>query len=159
MLEPRPTPSPADASWAGYLLTAGRFVAGYIAAVAAGAMVFAALAHAVPDMPFLPDPIEDDPLRSIGQTALMYFIFGLVFGIPYTVLGSLALKLWPRRSHLSFLVVGMFCPASAILLMFSLLGGLSLHWKLAELLLVTLPAGLAAAYVFGAIGFGRWRCA
>jgi hypothetical protein len=161
MLASRPTPSPADASWAGYFFVAARFVAGYIAAVAAGAIVFAAVAHVVPAMPFLPDPIEGDPLLSVGQTAFMYFILGLVFGIPYTVVGGLAVKFWLPWTPLSFLAVGMLCPASAVLLVLALLGGVSVDWKMLELLLVTLPAGLAAAYIFGAVGFGRgfgrWR--
>ena len=153
--------SPADASWSGYLLVAGRFVAGYVMAVAVGAIVFSVVAHIVPDMPLLPDPMQDDPLGSIGQTALMYFIFGTVFGIPYTVLGSAAFWFWTRRSPALFLLIGTLCPAAAILLMFSTMGFLSAEWPMFKLLLVTLPAGLAATYIYGAIGFGqgfgRWR--
>lgn len=161
MLGSRAAPTPADASWTGYLFVAARFVAGYLAAVAAGAIVFAAVAHVVPAMPYLPDPIEGDPLLSVGQTTFMYFVLGLVFGIPYTIVGSIAVKLWLPSTQLSFLAVGMLCPASAVLLVFSMLGGVSVDWKMLELLLVTLPAGLAAAYIFGAVGFGRgfarWR--
>jgi hypothetical protein len=144
-----------------YVAAAGRLVAGYILAVAAGAIVFALIAHAVPDMPLLPDPVKDDPLLSLWQTAFMYFIFGLVFGIPYTILGSLAFWFLLRRRALWFLVLGTLCPAAAILLMFSTMGAISADGRMAKLLLVTLPAGLAATYVYGAIGFGfgfgRWR--
>ena len=41
-----------------YAAVAGRLVAGYLLAVAVGAIVFALIAHAVPDMPFLPDPVK-----------------------------------------------------------------------------------------------------
>lgn len=144
-----------------YAAIAGRLIAGYLLAVVAGAVVFALVAHAVPDMPFLPDPIKDDPILSLWQTAFMYFIFGLVFGIPYTILGSLAFWFLLRRCVLWFLVLGTLCPAAAILLMFSMMGAVSADMQLAKLLLVTLPAGLAATYVYGAVGFGfgfgRWR--
>jgi hypothetical protein len=140
---------------------AGRLAAGYLLAVAVGAIVFALIAHAVPDMPLLPDPIKDDPILSIWQTAFMYFIFGLVFGIPCTLLGSLAFWFLLRRRAVWFLVLGTLCPAAAILLMFSMMGAISADGRMAKLLLVTLPAGLAASYVYGAIGFGfgfgRWR--
>lgn len=144
-----------------YVLIAGRFVVGYVLAVGVGALVFAIIAYIVPGMSLQPDPIESDPLRTIGQTAFMYFILGLVFGIPYTVLGSLAFRFWLPRTMPSFLVLGTPCPAVAIILMLSMMDGISLDWRMARLLLVTLPAGLAATYVYGAIGFGqgfgRWR--
>jgi len=153
------TPSPI--SWSTYFGIAARFVAGYVLAVAFGAIVFAVLAHLVPEMPLLPDPIENDLLGSIGQIALMYFIFGTVFAIPYTVLGSLAFWFWLPRKPYWFLALGTLCPAAAIILMFSVIGGLLMEWRMLKLLLVTLPAGLAASYVYGAIGFGwgfgRWR--
>jgi hypothetical protein len=161
MLEARATSSAAVAGRASHLLIAGRFVAGYVLAVGIGAIVFAVLAHVVPDLPLQPDPVEGDPWLTISQTSLMYFILGLVFGIPYTVLGSLAFRFWLPRTTLTFLAHGMLCPAAAILLTLSLLGGISFDWRMLKLLLVTLPAGLTAAYVFGAIGFGRgfgrWR--
>lgn len=157
MLEQAPYPI----SWSAYLAIAARFIAGYVLAVAVGSIVFAVVAYLVPDMPLLPDPIENDIIGSIGQIALMYFILGAVFAIPYTVLGSLAFWFWlPRRPYL-FLALGTLCPAAAIILMFSMIGGLLMEWRMLKLLLVTLPAGLAATYVYGAIGFGwgfgRWR--
>ena len=161
MLEPGLSPSRANAGWTGYLLIAGRFVAGYILAVGVGAIVFAILAHIVPAMPMLPDPIENDLLLTIGQTAFMYFLFGVVFGIPYTLLGSLVFWFWLPRRTWYFLALGALCPAAAVMLMLSMVGGISFDWKMLEFLLITLPAGLAAAYVYGAIGFGwgfgRWR--
>ncbi|RYG96357.1 MAG: hypothetical protein EON57_15220 [Alphaproteobacteria bacterium] len=114
-------------------------------------------------MPLLPDPIENDRLASIGQVALMYFILGAVFAIPYTVLGSLVFWFWMPRKPYWFLVVGTLCPAAAIILMLSMIGGVWSDWRMLKLLVVTLPAGLAATYVYGAIGFGwgfgRWRLA
>lgn len=162
MTMPRGPEAPGRRMSAGdYLFVAGRFFAGYVLAVGVGAIVFAVIAYLVPDMPLQPDPIERDPFRTIGQTAFMYFIFGLFFGIPYTLLGSLGFWFWTRRSTALFLLIGTLCPAAAILLMFSMLGAISTDWRMLKLLLSTLPAGLAATYVFGAIGFGqgfgRWR--
>lgn len=159
----RPRLATDPISWSTYIGIAGRFVTGYILAVAVGAIVFAVVAHLVPDMPLLPDPIENDRLASIGQVALMYFILGAVFAIPYTVLGSLVFWFWMPRKPYWFLVVGTLCPAAAIILMLSMIGGVWSDWRMLKLLVVTLPAGLAATYVYGAIGFGwgfgRWRLA
>ena len=125
---------------------AARFFAGYLLAVATGAIAFSITAHIVPDVPMLPDP-SSSPVRTIIDTALIYFIFGVVFAIPYTLLGSLAVRFWLPPKARWFLLVGMFCPPAAILLL--------------RLQFTSLPAGLAAAYVYGAVafgrGFGRWR--
>jgi hypothetical protein len=147
-------------SAARYLFIAARLVVGYVLAIGTGAIVFSLTAHIAGAVPFLPDPIEHYPLRTIGQTAFLYFVLGSVFGIPYTLFGTLAFWFWLPRKTLWFLAIGTLCPAAALLLFFSMAGGITFS-KMLKLLLVTLPAGLAAAYVYGAIGFGRgfgrWR--
>lgn len=162
MLEAERKPSPADESWAGYLLVAGRYVLGYLLAVAAGSVIFAVIANVLPAVVYRPDPDPSGVLASIGDAALMYFVLGVVFGIPYTVLGTVAFRLWLPRTRLAFLLLGMLCPAAAAVLTMLVIGGI--RWIDGDFLLfviLTFPAGLAAAYLFGAIGlgygFGRWR--
>ena len=87
---------------------------------------------------------------------------GAIFGLPYTILGSLAFWfLLPRKAPV-FLLIGTFCPLAALLTM-DLIGGGSFWWWEAPFVLLSLPAGLVAAYLYGAVGFaqgfGRWRFA
>ncbi len=146
------------------LLIALRFVVGYGLAVGTGAIAFAIVAHLIPDTaPLLPLDGQSDVVGSIIGTAFVYFFYGLIFGIPYTVLGSLVFQFCLPRTMAWFLAVGALCPAVAILLMFSTLGDVTFDLLTLKLLLATLPAGLVAAYMFGAVGFargfGRWRFA
>ena len=162
MLEAERGPSPADESWAGYLLVAGRHVLGYLLAVSAGSVIFAVIANVLPSVVYRPDPDPSGLIASIREAALMYSMLGTVFGIPYTVLGTVAFRLWLPRTRPVFLLVGMLCPAVAALLTMLTVGGIRwVDWDFLLFLALTLPAGLAAAYIFGAIGlgygFGRWR--
>lgn len=157
MLETRSVPSPAPASWAGYLLVAARFVAGYILAVGAGAIVFALLLQLPPhfEAPHFPHSST-----SILELMILCFVLGAIFGLPYTILGSLTFRfLLPRKTPV-FLLIGIFCPMGALLTM-DLIGRGSFWWWEAPFVLLSLPAGLIAAYVYGAVGFGqgfgRWR--
>ena len=66
------------------------------------------------------------------------------------------------RSMRVFLLVGMLCPTASALLMMTMFDALSfIDRQFVIFLLLTFPAGFAAAYVFGATGmgwgFGRWR--
>ena len=111
MLEAERGPSPADESWAGYLLVAGRHVLGYLLAVSAGSVIFAVMANVLPSVVYRPDPDPSGLIASIGEAALMYFMLGTVFGIPYTVLGTVAFRLWlprprPALSRLNQLITG-----------------------------------------------------
>jgi hypothetical protein len=145
-----------------YLLLAGRFVAGYILAVGVGTLVFAVTAQLVAAIPLLRDD-RVDALAGIGSSVTVIFILGIVFAAPYTLVGSIIFWFATQRSPRLFLLIGTFCPAAAVLLFLSVLGSVGIAWPLVRFLLTTLPAGLAAAYIYGAIGFGhgfgRWRFA
>ena len=139
--------------------TAIRVILGYLAAVATGYCVFLFLLHVWPGIPF--EPLQTYYL--VDHTPyphLVRFLAGAVYGIPYTTLGVLAVKKLLPRNMVAFLLVGMFCPTSALALVLAISGMTTLLDDAAGIFLLTLPAGLAAAYVFGAIGmgygFGRW---
>jgi hypothetical protein len=150
MLEPRPTSFPAAANWAGYLLVATRFVAGYIAAVAAGAILFAALVE-------WSSPTSASAGKFL-ELALICFVLGLIFAAPYTVAACLALKFLLPRSRLVFMAIGMLCPAATILTaQFVFDATLWPTRETLKILLMTIPVGMVAALIFGAVGLGRWR--
>lgn len=132
-----------------------RFVLGYVIAVSAGAVVFTVLFEAAFDGNF----------DQLDKQTILYFVLGLVFGLPYTILGSLAFhNILPRNAG-SFMLTGTLCPVAAILLfdivIRSFPGTPLTAAQLFGTCLVSLPSGLIAAYLYGAIGFGfgfgRWR--
>jgi hypothetical protein len=138
-----------------------RLTLGYVVAVAGGSIVFALLFPlAVPDM-LPPHSVEEWFNGTFGMT-ITTFVLGFLFGLPYTILGLLAFRSVLTRSMPVFLLVGTLCPSAAIATMGLLLG---LHgWFNVEkirIMIFSMPAGLVAAYLFGAIGFGqgfgRWR--
>jgi len=144
------------------LLRMLRLVLGYVLAILAGSIIFGLLfPYAVPDA-LPPQTVAqwfDDTTSVIAAT----FVFGFVFGLPYTILGLFAFHKVLPRTMPAFLLVGTLCPSAAIVTMGLALGGIT-HWIDAEklrIMIFTLPSGLAAAYLFGAVGlgygFGRWR--
>lgn len=163
MLEATP-PSPAR-NWLRYLGLAVRFIAGYLIAVAAGAVIFAVIADFV--LPGAVDPPQRsfaEWLASTANASVMFSLLGSVFGIPYTLIGLALFRFLLPRSMATFLIVGAFCPGAAIFTVGLVLGGqLWIDPEIVRMTVFTLPSGLAAAYLFGAIGFGygfgRWRMA
>lgn len=157
-------PSPAR-TWLHYLGLAARFVAGYLIAVAAGAIIFAILSDFV-----LPGAVNP-PQRSISEwldrtssASVMFFLLGAVFGIPYTLVGLAAFRYLLPHNMATFLIVGAFCPGAAIFTLGLVLGGkVWIDPEIVRMTVFTMPSGLVAAYLFGAIGlgygFGRWRMA
>lgn len=138
-----------------------RLVLGYIIAVAAGSILFALVFPiAVPDVP-APHSFEEWLNSTLGMVVTT-FVLGFPFGLPYTLLGLIAFRSVLPRTMPVFLAVGALCPAAAIAtlgLVFGLRG-----WFNAEkfwIMVFSLPSGLVAAYLFGAIGLGfgfrRWR--
>jgi hypothetical protein len=151
------TSLPARNSKIGFLLVSARFVAGYLVAVALGAILFVLTTAVLFSWGAMPQAGA-----LMANAALEYFMFGAVLGIPYAVVGTIAFRFWLPRTQTVFLLLGMFCPASAALLLMAFGGGLRwIDWQFFVILALTTPAGLAAAYVYGAIGmgygFGRWR--
>lgn len=149
-------PQQRESSLFGYISAAGRLVLGYVLAVAAGAVVFAALLQ-------LTSPYSSGSMvSSILELALICFALGLIYALPYTLIASLLLRFVLPKSVPVFFVLGTLCPAAAIVSAQMGLGGVV--WpagETAKMLLLTVPAGLLATYLFGAIGFGfgfgRWR--
>ena len=147
-----------------YVLVAGRFVAGYILAVAVGAILFSIMTYLVgagraPDAP----QVEfAEVLDRIWGGFVMSFVLGLLFGLPYTIIGSLLFRFALPRNAMSFMITGTLCPIVAIFTMGAFLGG-TFWWgpEMVKMFFQTLPSGLTATYLFGAIGFGlgfrRWR--
>lgn len=143
------------------LRVAAQLLLGYILAITSGSIVFATLLQLVPGS----GASSTQQLSAAGhvekiiELATLCFIMGGVFGVPYTVLGSLAFWfLLPRKAAIFFLI-GVFCPMAAFVTMgFFLDSGL---WGDIPFFLLTLPAGLIATYFYGAVGFGqglgRWR--
>jgi hypothetical protein len=140
-----------------------RLTLGYLAAVATGTLIFAIFMHIWPgwaSITLLPRQTHYFIVKT-RDLILAYFVCGTVLGFPYTALGTFAFNRHLPKNMITFLIVGALCPASAIVLYFLMFG--KIHW-LAYLLGVvglSLPAGFAAAYVFGAIGMGygfrHWR--
>jgi hypothetical protein len=143
-----------------------RFIAGYIIAVAVGAVLFSIITYLfgagrAPDAP----PVEiAEALGRIWGGFVMFFVLGLLFGLPYTIIASLLFKFVLPRNAVSFMIIGTLCPVVAIFTMGAFLGG-TFWWgpEMLAMFFQTLPSGLAATYLFGAIGFGlgfrRWRFA
>jgi hypothetical protein len=154
--------SPA-ARWA---IIIARLLLGYIVAVAAGAVVFSIVINTV-SLSDMFSPMITSASKWLIETAkgsLMLFVLGLCFGLPYTILGSLIFWFALPRNGWTLMAVGVLCPPIAIFTVGLLLGG-TFWWdrEILKLSLMTLPAGFAATYLFGAIGFGlgfrRWRFA
>jgi hypothetical protein len=156
-LPPRDGVPAAHPAWK-YARVAARLVLGYVLAIGAGSVVFALLLQLPPDFenPHLPHSAT-----TTVQLMVVCFVLGGIFGLPYTILGSLGFWfLLPRRTPI-FLVIGAFCPLAALQTL-ELFSGGTLRWEITVTLL-SIPAGLIAAYFYGAVGFGRgfgrWRFA
>jgi hypothetical protein len=147
---------PAANSARKYVWIAARLVLGYVLAIGAGSIVFALLLQLPPDFenPHLPHSAT-----TTAQLMVACFVLGGIFGLPYTILGSLGFWfLLPRRTPI-FLLIGAFCPLAALFTL-ELFSGGTLRWE-TTVSLLSLPAGLVATYFYGAVGFGRglrrWR--
>jgi len=165
MLEPTP-PTSATNTWFGIAGAVVRFIAGYIIAVAFGAILFSAMTYFFGAGRALDAPPGElaEVLNRIWGGFVMFFVLGLLFGLPYTIIGSLLFKFALPRNAWTFMIIGMLCPIVAIFTMGALLGGT--YWwgaEMVKMFFMTLPSGLAATYLFGAIGFGlgfrRWSFA
>jgi hypothetical protein len=163
MLDPI-SPAPPAKTVLGVAGTVLRFIAGYIIAVAVGAVLFSIITYLLgagraPDAP----PVEiAEALDRMWGGFVMFFVLGLLFGLPYTIIGSLLFKFVLPRNAMSFMITGTLCPVVAIFTMGAFLGG-TFWWgpEMLAMFFQTLPSGLAATYLFGAIGFGlgfrHWR--
>lgn len=162
MLETAPV-APDKWTYLRILGIGARILVGYILSVAAGALIFAVIGDFV-----LPGKVDmflmplGEWLKRTVDGAMMFFMLGLVFGIPYTIFGVAAWYYLLPRTKTAFLAVGAFCPGAAIFTLGLTLGGtLWFDPEMIRMIVVTIPSGLAAAYIFGAIGmgygFGRWR--
>lgn len=158
------TPKQPDSGTYARLLGLGaRALVGYILAVAAGALIFAVIGDFV--LPGIGNSLSTSVTDWIARTidnAIVFFTLGAVFAIPYTIAGVAAWYYLLPRNRAGFLALGAFCPAAAILTLGIVMDGtLWLSPELVRMIVVTIPSGLAAAYIFGAIamghGFGRWR--
>lgn len=161
MLESALPTSPSNA-WRRHVVVASRVALGYLIAVAVGALVFATLSYLIPLVIYPTPPALLEVVRRIANAARILFLLGVVFGIPYTVLGTVLFKLWLPKRMLVFLMLGTICPAiSAMLTLVLLHGSIPIDLEFARFVILSLPAGLAAAYLYGAIGLGygfrRWR--
>jgi hypothetical protein len=137
-------------------------ILGYVLAVAAGSIIFALLFPlAVPDVP-TSNSLEEWWNGMLGMVVAT-FVMGFLFGLPYTVLGIVAFRYLLPRTMLVFLVVGSLCPSAAIVTMSLAFSGPTkwIDGEWLRIIIFTLPSGLIAAYLFGAIGlgygFGKWR--
>ena len=139
-----------SSSVGGYILAAARLALGYVAAVAAGAILFAVLVE-----------WSSPTSASAGkftELALICFALGLIFAAPYTVAACLALKFVLPRNGLIFMIAGTLCPAATIFTaQFIFDAALWPTRESLKTLLMTIPVGLVAAWIFGAVGLGRWR--
>lgn len=139
-----------------------RLLFGYLLAVAVGAVMFVALVHVAGGTEYQPDSTGLGLRQDLGMNVAFYFVTGALFGLPYTVAGTIAFVLWLPKSKSIFLLLGSLCPAAAAFLTMVAVGYLHVvNAAFLTFVLLTVPAGLAAAYVYGAIGmgwgFGRWR--
>jgi hypothetical protein len=162
-MTPPPSQSGADRrrNVGAYIWIAIRLALGYVLAVAVGAVVLATSLEVLSNFQGLrwPHGGTTNIFERIVELAMLSFVLGAMFGLPYTIVGSLVF--WfrlPRRATI-FLLIGTFCPIGALLTMSPVFR--DMIWLDAPILLFSLPAGLAAAYVYGAIGFARgfgiWR--
>lgn len=136
---------------ANIVLAAARLALGYVVAVAAGAIIFSIL---------LLWTSGAGQLTASGavEVAIICFVLGLLFAVPYTVIACLALKYLLPQSLFIVVIVGTLCPGVTILTTQLILGAVA--WPAQEtikVLLLTIPTGLVSTYLFGAIGLGRWR--
>lgn len=159
---PSGTTAPAASNIMRSLQIAARLLVGYILAVAAGSLVGAITGALAPGFTFMPDPTQAGLIGDVFNTAFMYFVLGAIFGLPYALIGTLAFWRWLPKNTLLFLAIGMLCPSAAIFLILYFIDGLrAFSPSVFTFMALTLPAGLVAAYVYGAIGmgygFGRWR--
>ena len=125
---------------------------GYCVVIIAGAFFYAFLLNAY-DLTRL----SKDPFAGFVQYFLFAVIYGSFLGLPYTIIGSIIVRFVLPQKMFIFLFVGMFCPASALLLLF----GESIDNEGRHMLVLSFPPGLLSAYLYGAIGFGygfkRWK--
>ena len=134
----------------GYVSAAARLLLGYIAAVAAGAILFAALVEW--------SSSTSASASKFVELALICFVLGLVFALPYTVAACLALKFLLPRNWLVFMAAGTLCPAATIFTaQFVFDATLWPTRETLKILLMTIPVGIVATWIFGAVGLGRWR--
>jgi hypothetical protein len=143
---------------------AGRFVLGYVAAIGVGALLFALVECFFPEgFPFEKPPTALDAIaRQIWEIWVFGFVFGGISAVPYTIVGALVFRFLLPQHWIAFMIAGMLCPMIAIMTLNVFLGGgMSVTSGLAHVVWTTLPAGVVATYLFGAIGFGlgfgRWR--
>jgi hypothetical protein len=139
-----------------------RLLFGYVLGVSAGVVVFMATLPLAGGTIFRPDETGLGPIADILLNAAFYFYIGAVFGLPYAIIATIVFMRWLPRSMPLFLLLGALCPTASVLLMLTAIDGWwLLDRQLVTFLTLTLPAGLAAAYVFGAIGMGwgfrQWR--
>lgn len=164
MSDVQPHPAPMQSSLR-LLNLAGRFVLGYVVAIAAGTFLFSLVECLFPDGSLV-DPAADvsQLARQMWQLCVVGFVFGGVFALPYTIVGALVFRFLLPRNWIVFMIVGILCPTIALMTLNILLGGgASITDGLARMAWTSLPAGIIATYLFGAIGFGlgfgKWRFA
>lgn len=162
MLEAGRATAGGDRRLTGWARAGLRLLFGYLLAVASGVIVFMATLPLAGGTGFRPDETGLGLVSDVLMNASFYFVVGALFGLPYTVVGTTIFLRWLPKSRPVFLLVGMLCPAAAALLTMAAMNALQfVNGEFLFFMLLTLPAGLAAAYVFGAIGmgwgFGRWR--
>ena len=147
-------------------MRAARWAIGYVVAIAAGAAILAIVADRFLGMNVHP-PSETGFfiwLQDIWSTSIGLFGFGLIFALPYTIIGSVAVRVLLPQRFWVFLLVGALCaPASMLLAVWAFTGRLAVGGDQLELVISTIPASLIATYLYGAIsfklGFRRWRSA
>jgi hypothetical protein len=164
MLEAAPANAPRDRRLVSWLRTGLRLLFGYLAAVLTGAVVFMLTIATSGRTGLGPDSTDLGLTADVLLNVAFYAYIGGVFGLPYTILATIAFVRWLPRSMPLFLLLGALCPMVSVLLTMAALDVLwYLDTQFVTVLLLTLPAGLAAAYVLGALGmgwgFGRWRFA
>jgi hypothetical protein len=153
---PDPNASRTPRSLGAYLWPAARFLLGYALAIIAGAIVLPLLLQLPP---YFENPHLPHSSTSTVELMIVCAVLGAIFAPPYTILGSLAFWFLLPRKTLIFLLIGAFCPIGALLTM-DLVFWNKPSWDTA-IVLSSIPAGLTAAYFYGAVGFGqgfgRWR--
>lgn len=129
-----------------------RLLLGYLIAVGAGAVIFTLVYQMV----------FEGSLDQLAKGTMLFFVLGLIFGLPYAIIGSLAFWHLMPRTAWNFMLTGTLCPVATIFLFSILTPGDALTApQFLGISLVSLPSGPVAAYLYGAIGFGfgfgRWR--
>jgi hypothetical protein len=162
MLEADQVTAAVDRRPAAWLRTGLRLLLGYLVAVAAGAVVFMLTTAASGSTGLGPDSTDLGLTADLALNLAFYAYIGGVFGLPYTILATIAFLRWLPRSMPLYLLLGALCPTVSVLITMAALDALwYLDAQFVTVLLLTLPAGIAAAYVLGAVGMGwgfrRWR--